>query len=217
MTRSTSLPSYGYPGLQPIERVMNALGNTWVNVRKLSHLTGLAEWRIRSSLAFLSLLGMVEMRRAGRINLYRLVRRDDLRRAFLGNEIFFWILWSLLTGKEVRRGHVFRFAIRFSQDIGLVSEGELTAEGRREVMAEAVRRAYSEIAGPGELVPLDEISRVLEEWGLPRWEFRRSVLGALALIEGVEVVRLAGRRGLRGEGDYLRMHGVRLPAESLKS
>lgn len=198
------LPSYRYPGLDSIRAVLAVLGDTWTNLRKISRLTGLKEWRVRSSLSFLITLGLVERLRRGRLYFYRLRERRDLLESFLENEAFFWVMWSLLVGLPLKRGPWVEFGLKFAAEIGLVHGSRLTDRGRREVLATAIKRAYLEVAGMGDVVPLSRISEVLEGWGLPEGEFRRSVLGALSHLEGAKIVRL----GVRSSGDYLEIHGL---------
>ena len=202
------LPKYRYPGLDSIRAVMGALGDTWMNLRKVSRLTGLKEWRARSALAFLVFLGIAERIRRGKLFFYRLKGRRDLFRSFLRNEVFFWVMWSLYVGLPVRKGPWVEFALKFAAEAGWVEGDGLTEAGRREVLAAAIERAFFEVAGPRKMVPLSEISEVLEEWGLSKEEFRRSALGAISHLRNARIVRL----GRKKVGDYLDIHGLVIAA-----
>ncbi len=205
------LPSYRYPGLESIRAVLAVLGDTWMNVRKISRLSGLKEWRVRSALAFLLSLGIVERVRRGKIFFYRLKERRDLLDSFLSSEIFFWVLWSLLVGLPVRKGPWVEFGFKFAEEMGLLSGNSLTERGKREILAAAVRKAFLEIARPGEMVPLSRISEVLQGWGLPKGEFRRWVLGAVSHLKDARIVRLGSRKG-----DYLEIHGLIIGAQGIR-
>ncbi len=197
-------PKYRYPGLDSIRAVMEALGNTWTNLRKVSRLTSLKEWKVRSALAFLVFVGIAERVRRGRLFFYRLKEGKDLFKSFMRNEVFFWVMWSLYVGLPVRRGPWVEFALKFATEARWVEGNELTEMGRREVLAAAIERAFLEIAGARKVVPLSEISEVLEGWGLSKEEFRRSALGAISHLRNARIVRLG-----RGKvGDYLDIHGL---------
>ncbi len=204
------LPSYRYPGLESIRAVLVILGGTWMNVKKISRLSGLKEWRVRSALAFLLSLGIVERVKRGRIFFYRLKERRELLDSFLSSEIFFWVLWSLLVEQPVRKGPWVEFGFKFAEEMGLLSGNDVTERGRRKILAAAIRKAFLEIARPGEIVPLSRISEVLEGWGLPEEEFRKSVLGAVSYLKDARIVRLGSKRG-----DYLEIHGLIIGAQSI--
>ncbi|GEM_PF-2692290 len=203
------LPSYKYPGLDSIRAVLTTLGDTWVNLRRVLTLTGLKEWRVRSALAFLVSLGIVErVKRGRRLFFYRLGERRDLLESFLRNEIFFWVMWSLLVGLPIRKGPWVEFGVKFAMEMGLVTERGLTERGRREVLAAAIERAFFEIADAGEVVPLSKVSEVLEGWGFSKTEFRKSVLGAVSHLRDARIVRFSER----ASGDYLEIHGLTISA-----
>ncbi len=71
------LPSYRYPRLSSIGAVLAVLGGTWINLKKIARLTGLKEWRVRSSLAFLVSLDVTERARRGRLYFYRLWGKES--------------------------------------------------------------------------------------------------------------------------------------------
>ncbi len=204
------LPKYRYPGLDSIRAVMSALGDAWMNLKKVSSITGLKEWRVRSALAFLVFLGVAERVRRGRLFFYRLKERGNLFDSFMRNEVFFWVMWSLYVGLPVKEGPWVEFALKFAAEARWIEGNELTEIGRREVLAVAIERAFFEIADAGEVVPLSKVSEILEKWGLSREEFRRSALGAISHLRNARIVRL----GRKKVGDYLDIHGLVIATQS---
>ncbi len=202
------LSSYRYPGLEAIKAVMQALPSNWTNVKKLVRITGLSEWKVRSSLAFLVTVGMVERKKRGRISFYRLVREWDLKSAFVESETFFWILWSLLVRIPIKRRSWVEYALKLAQEMGIAQLGGefLSEEGRREVLAAAIKKAYREVSNQGKPVPLSKIADVLEEWGLSREEFKKLVLGAMSQL-GSAKIRRTGESSKAG-ADYLDLHYI---------
>ncbi len=202
------LSSYRYPGLEAIEAVMQALPSNWTNVKKLMRITGLSEWRVRSSLAFLVTVGMVERKKRGRISFYRLVREWDLKSAFVESETFFWILWSLLVRIPIKRRSWVEYALKLAQEMGIAQLGGefLSEEGRREVLAAAIKKAYWEVSNQGKPVPLSKIADVLEEWGLSREEFKKLVLGAMSQLGSAKIRRTGGSS--KAGADYLDLHYI---------
>ncbi len=196
------ISSYGYPGLKAIEKIVRTLPRDWTNVRKLVRLTRLSERKVRSSLAFLVTIGSAERKRSGRIYFYRL-REEDLRDAFLKSEPFFWILWSLLIHAPVRDLPWVGYAIKFAQEMGIVQLGGkiLSEEGKREVLAAAIEKAYLELSHRD--VSLSEISSVLSKWGLPKEKFKKLALGAVSRIKGAKILRVG-----KPSKDYLDLHYI---------
>ncbi|MDK2384683.1 MAG: hypothetical protein QI199_07750 [Candidatus Korarchaeota archaeon] len=88
----------------------------------------------------------------------------------------------------------------------LVIDRELTDRGRREVLASAIRKAFFEVTGEGEILALSKIAEILERWDFSKEEFRRTVLSAVYYLKGAKMVRFKSRTS----GDYLEIHGILL-------
>ncbi|GEM_PF-6519257 len=195
---SVYIPSYTYPGLDVIYRVREEAKG--ITARRISKRLNVKEWKVKSALGILRVMGLIRSERKGGRTVYT-SQGNGLTEAYAGTffrallrleeaktlDLIIKDLWPRDKRATARKRATYLLAM--GRDLDLIERKDgtytLSPVGLRLSVARALEEIYAmELGGKlGDFVSLTKILSRLSEWGMKRKTAKRAIISALEELE----------------------------------